>query len=183
MQRQRQKRNTGVLRSCPSIYLSNPHLENIAFLSAMEVVAIGKWRCTVNSEESLYANYADRLSGHRSSDPHSALDSLRAHLIRLHPQREQSQSSPPQPPNSPRRPREQPTTAPEQPTAVSEQPTAAPEEPTATPEQASEDPDQGTEDSDQVFSMQFVCINRSLQTCDLFAEYIDRVMDREQRTT
>ena len=87
---------------------------------------------------------------------------------------EQPTAAPEQPTTAP----EQATTAPEQPTAVSVQPTAVSEEPTATTEQASDDSDQGTGDPDQVFSMQFVCINRSLQTCDLFAEYIDRVMDR-----
>ena len=73
---------------------------------------------------------------------------------------------------------EQATAAPEQPTAAPEQPTAASEQPTATPEQESEDSDQGTGDSGQVFEMQFVCINRSLQTCDLFTEYVARVEER-----
>ena len=73
---------------------------------------------------------------------------------------------------------EQATAAPEQPTAAPEQPTAASEQPTATPEQESEDSDQGTRDSGQVFEMQFVCINRSLQTCDLFTEYVARVEER-----
>ena len=73
---------------------------------------------------------------------------------------------------------EQATAAQEQPTAAPEQPTAASEQPTATPEQESEDSDQGTGDSGQVFEMQFVCINRSLQTCDLFTEYVARVEER-----
>jgi len=73
---------------------------------------------------------------------------------------------------------EQATAAPEQPTAAPEQPTAASVQPTATPEQESEDSDQGTGDSGQVFEMQFVCINRSLQTCDLFTEYVARVEER-----
>lgn len=82
---------------------------------------------------------------------------------------------------------EQATTAPEQATIAPEEPTTAAVQPTTAPapeqekedsSQASAESDQDTEDSDQVFKMQFVCINRSLQTCDLFAEYIDRVMER-----
>ena len=94
---------------------------------------------------------------------------------------EQPTTAPEQPTAAP----EQPTEAPVQPTAAPEQPTTAPEQPTTAPEQATEDSDQATEDSDQgtgdpdqVFSMQFVCVNRSLQTCDLFAEFLDRVMER-----
>ena len=73
---------------------------------------------------------------------------------------------------------EQPTAAPEQPTTATEQTTAAAEQPTTAPEQPTAESEQGTGDSDQVFKMQFVCINRSLQTCDLFAEYIARVEER-----
>ena len=48
-------------------------------------------------------------------------------------------------------------------------------EPAATSVQPSATAAQASEGSDQVFKMQFVCINRSLQTCDLFTEYVARV--------
>ena len=81
-------------------------------------------------------------------------------------------------PEQPTTAAEQPTAAPEQPTTPPVRPTAAPEQPTTAPEPATEEADQGAGDSGEVFSMQFVCVNRSLQTCDLFTEYIERVMER-----
>ena len=48
-------------------------------------------------------------------------------------------------------------------------------EPAATSVQPSATAAQASEGSDQVFKMQFVCVNRSLQTCDLFTEYVARV--------
>ena len=60
-------------------------------------------------------------------------------------------------------------------TETTEQATETTVQATETTEQATETTEQATEDSDEVFKMQFVCINRSLQTCDLFTEYVARV--------
>ena len=65
-----------------------------------------------------------------------------------------------------------------EPAATAEQPSEPTEQAGEPTEQASEDSDQASEDPGQVFSMQFVCINRSLQTCDLFTEYVARVVER-----
>ena len=80
---------------------------------------------------------------------------------------------------------EQPVATAEQPVATAEpasatsEPASATDEPaSATDEPASATDEPASEDSDKVFKMQFVCINRSLQTCDLFTEYVARVEER-----
>ena len=63
------------------------------------------------------------------------------------------------------------------PTPTSQPSTAVPQ-PSATAPQAIATVPPASESSDEIFSMQFVCINRSLQTCDLFTEYVARVEER-----
>ena len=57
-------------------------------------------------------------------------------------------------------------------------PSATIPQPSATVPQPSATAPEPSEPSDQQFSMQFVCINRSLQTCDLFTDYVARVEER-----
>ena len=78
-------------------------------------------------------------------------------------------------PSEPTQQASEPTEEAIEPTQQAIEPTEQPSVPT---EQATETTDQATGASDQVFTMQFVCINRSLQTCDLFTEYVARVEER-----
>ena len=64
------------------------------------------------------------------------------------------------------------------PSATVPQPSATIPQPSATVPQPSATAPEPSEPSDQQFSMQFVCINRSLQTCDLFTDYVARVEER-----
>ena len=57
-------------------------------------------------------------------------------------------------------------------------PSATVPQPSATVPQPSATVPQPSEPSDQKFNMQFVCVNRSLQTCDLFTDYVARVEER-----